>query len=45
MTTMVINNITQIMKKKVTTIVRVRLGTKTVVTKRSNSTPTCMFSL
>ena len=45
MTTMVINNITKIMKKKVTTIVRVRLGTKNVVTGRSNSIPTCMFSL
>ena len=45
MTTMVINNITQIMKEKVTTIMGVRLGTKNVVTGRSNSIPTCIFSL
>ena len=45
LTTMVINNITQIMKEKVTTIMGVRLGTKNVVTGRSNSIPTCIFSL
>ena len=45
MTTMVINNITQIMKEKVTTIMGVRLGTKNVVTGRSDSIPTCIFSL
>ena len=39
-------NITNIMKKKVTTKVGVRLGTKNVViTGRSNSIRTCMFSL
>ena len=43
---MVITNITNIMKKKVTTKVGVRLGTKNVViTGRSNSIRTCMFSL